>query len=81
MDNSTMQNLFGPLSKEYCLYFYILSIIGMVFLILIVLFALFVGITKRKGFEFYVQMMSAALAYGIFYFQNRLLHSMCVGSV
>lgn len=76
-----MQNLFGPLSKEYCLYFYILSIIGMVFLILIVLFALFVGITKRKGFEFYVQMMSAALAYGIFYFQNRLLHSMCVGSV
>jgi len=81
MENSTMQNLFGPLSKEYCLYFYILSIVGMVFLILVVLFALFIGITKKKGFDFYVQMMSAAVAYGIFYFQNRLLHTMCVGSV
>ena len=81
MDNSTMQNLFGPLSKQYCLYFYILSIIGMVFLILVVLSALFIGISKRKGFDFYVQMLSAAVAYGIFYFQNRLLHTMCVGSV
>lgn len=81
MDNSTMQNLFGPLSKEYCLYFYFLSIIGMILLILVVLSALFIGITKRKGLDFYVQMMSAAIAYAIFYFQNRLLHSMCVGSV
>jgi hypothetical protein len=26
-------------------------------------------------------MMSVAIAYGIFYFQNRLLHTMCVGAV
>lgn len=76
-----MQNLFGPLSKEYCLYFYILSIIGMISLILVVLSALFIGISKRKGLDFYVQMMSVAIAYGIFYFQNRLLHTMCMGAV
>ena len=81
MENSTMQNLFGPLSKQYCLYFYILSIIGMVFLVMIVISTLFIGITKRKGMDFYLAMLSGALAYGIFYFQNRLLHSMCVGAI
>jgi hypothetical protein len=81
MENSTMQNLFGPLSKQYCLYFYFLSIIGMVFLVMILVSTLFIGITKRKGIDFYLAMLSGALAYGIFYFQNRLLHSMCAGSI
>lgn len=81
MENSTMQNLFGPLSKQYCLYFYFLSIIGMVFLVMILVSTLFIGITKRKGIDFYLAMLSGALAYGIFYFQNRLLHSMCVGAI
>ena len=81
MENSTMQYLFGPLSKQYCLYFYFLSIIGLVFVVLIVVSALFIGITKRKGLDFYLAMLSGALAYGILYFQNRLLHSMCVGSI
>jgi hypothetical protein len=76
-----MQNLFGPLSKEYCLWFYILSIIGMISLILIVLYTLFIGISKRKGLDFYVQMAYFAIANGIFYFQNRLLHTMCTGAV
>lgn len=76
-----MQNLFGPLSKEYCLYFYILSIIGMISLILVVLSALFIGISKRKGLDFYAQMISVAIAYGFFYFQNRLLYTMCAGAV
>lgn len=81
MENSTMQNLFGPLSKQYCLYFYVLSIIAFIFIMLILLSALFVGITKRKGIEFYSSMLVAAATYGIIYFQNRLLHSMCVGSI
>jgi hypothetical protein len=76
-----MQNLFGPLSKQYCLYFYILSLICFAYFILIIVMTLFIGITKRKGIDFYLAMLSGALAYGIFYFQNRLLHSMCVGSI
>jgi hypothetical protein len=42
---------------------------------------LFIGITKRKGMDFYFSMLSGALAYGIFYLQNRILHSMCIGSI
>lgn len=81
MENSTMQNLFGPLSKEYCLYFYIISIFCFVFACVIIVMMLFIGITKRKGMDFYFIMISGALGYGIYYLQNRILHSMCIGSI
>jgi hypothetical protein len=42
---------------------------------------LYIGIFKRKDGAFYLQMVMTALLYGIMYFQNRLLHSMCVNSL
>ena len=75
-----LESFFGPLSKDYCLYFYILSIVGFVLLTMMLASTLMIGITKRKGIEFYLQTVSIAIAYGIFYFQNRLLYSMCVGN-
>jgi hypothetical protein len=77
MENKTLDALFGPLNKKYCLWFYILSIVGFVFLVLAIALTLFIGISKRKGIDFYIQMLIGSLAYGIFYFQNRLLYSMC----
>jgi small basic protein len=76
-----MNTLFGPLDRKYCDYFYILSIFGFVLLALLLVSSLFVGIVKRKGVDFYMQTISIALGYAIFYFQNRLLHSMCVGTM
>ena len=75
-----LESFFGPLSKDYFLYFYILSIVGFVLLTTMLASTLMIGITKRKGIEFYLQAVSIAIAYGIFYFQNRLLYSMCVGN-
>jgi hypothetical protein len=74
-----MNTLFGPLDRKYCAYFYLLSIIGFVLLAILVLSSLMVGLSKGKGLEFYMQMFSVALGYAIFYFQNRLLHTMCAG--
>jgi hypothetical protein len=78
--SSLQQQLFGPLGKEYCLYFHILSVIGFVFLVMVILYTFIVGISKKKNLEFYVTGVIGSLGYAIFYFQNRLLHSMCVGS-
>ncbi len=75
------QKFFGPLGKQYCLYFYILSVIGLIFVFIVLGGALVMGITKRKGFEFYLSAILGSLGYAIFYFQNRLLYSMCIGSV
>ena len=79
MDN-LLESFFGPLNKDYCLYFYILSVVGFILLTMMLATTLMVGITKRKGIDFYLQSVSIAVAYGIFYFQNRLLYSMCVGN-
>ena len=73
-----LDTLFGPLDIQYCLYFYFLSIFGFVLLIVFLVPAIFYGLTKRKGIEYYIQIIGISLGYVIFYFQNRLLHSMCV---
>jgi hypothetical protein len=75
--NDIIDNLFSPLGKEYCQFFYYLSILGFIFLVIVILSTLFIGISKGKGISFYLKMLSLALGYGIFYFQNRLLYTMC----
>ena len=80
MDNLA-DKLFGPLGKDYCIYFYYLSVINIILLTLLVISTLTLGMTKRMGAEFYLQMLIAAAGYVFFYFQNRLLYSMCVGGM
>ena len=80
---SDFENIvFGPLGKPYCNYFYFLSVIGYIFMILSLLSLLYVGATtKNTDSKFYMAGVTVILAYGIFYFQNRLLYSMCVGTL
>jgi len=74
----TMEYLFGPLGEEYCIWFYALSILGFVYLVLFVVPAIFIGIASKKtSFMYWFNVLAVALGYFIFYFQNRLLHTMC----
>jgi hypothetical protein len=75
--NNFIDSLFGSLSKDYCVYFYYLSILGFLFLLIVLITSIYIGITKNKGLNIYLKMLSICLGYGIFYFQNRLLYSMC----
>jgi len=79
MEDKTLQNLFGPLGRKYCVWFYWLAVLGFIFLI----FTLITGIAmmfseKRMRPEILYSVLSTSIMYGIFYFQNRLLYSMCV---
>ena len=76
-----MNKIFGPLDSKYCDYFYILSVIGFLLLVVLVTSSLFVGISKRKGIDFYLGMIGVSFGYIILYFQNRLLYSMCTDSL
>ena len=76
-----METLFGPLDRKFCDYFWLLSVLGFVLLAVLLISSLLVGISKNKGMDFYFQTISIALGYAIFYFQNRLLLSMCSGSM
>ena len=80
--NTSLGELFTPLSREYCDWFYYLSVIGFVFLTLIVVMTLMMVITTpAKEKPAYMGLFVIMLTYAIFYFQNRLLYSMCVKSL
>ena len=72
-----MNTLFGPLSGEYCLYFYYLSILSFFLLAMALVTGLVTGIQKGKGMYFYLSVLGASLAYLISYFVNRLMYSVC----
>jgi len=76
-----MDTLYGPLPKSYCLYFYYLSIIGFVLLVLSVSGSVIIALSKPRGAYFYISSLMIAISYLIFYFQNRLLHTMCIHSL
>ena len=81
--NDTMDYLFGPLNKDYCIYFYALSIFGFVYLIITLITSIGIAIaatssgSKKITFMFWINTLGLCLGYFIFYFQNRLLHTMC----
>jgi hypothetical protein len=78
-----MNNVFGTLSRQYCLYFYILAVIGfIIFLIFFFyLFYLMFFIGKKIDSSVYVMTISGCISYLLFYFTYRLLHSMCNNSL
>ena len=78
-----MDEFFGPLPREYCVYFYALSIIfGLTFIISLLSILTFV-ITKYKKVNATFVANSIMILINIFfvYLSNRLLHTMCVKSI
>lgn len=78
--SSFINYVYGPLNKEYCIYFFILSVIGFVILTISILSTLIIGIMTKKDSVFYMKMFMVSIPYGFIYFHNRLLYSMCNSS-
>ena len=72
-----MNTVFGPLSGEYCLYFYYLSIFSMFLFVLAVVTGVITGLRRDKSFGFYASVVGASLIYLVTYFVNRLMFSVC----
>lgn len=83
MASSFMNQYFGPLSREYCVYFYALSILfGVMFMISAVSIGFFmVTNIKKVNLMFVVNSALILLNSLLAYFVNRLLHTMCVKSI
>ncbi len=77
MSDMVPSNLFGTISGDYCVYFYLLSVMGLVFFVLAIVGTLYIGISKNKGFDFFVPAAVQSLAYFLIYLQNRILFNMC----
>ncbi len=73
--------LFGVLPKDYCVLFYYLSVLGFVWLVVALVLFTSMAVSRKRGMSFYISAVLALIGYGVFYLQNRLLHSMCAHSL
>ena len=79
MDNF-MDTYFGPLSKDYCVYFYVLSIIsGFTFALSVVSVVSYMVMHFSKVNSMFI-INSVLILFNTFlaYIANRLLHTMCM---
>jgi hypothetical protein len=76
-----MDNLFGPLGREYCIWFYFLSVLAFISLVLFLVPAVWRGISTKKDIWYFLGVFAVMFSYIIIYFQNRLLYSMCSGKM
>lgn len=77
--NKLLDSLLGPLGPEFCNYFYILMIIS-----LVVLAAAAIGVVRRLLMDKNADVITLLVLLVqplLVYFINRLLYTMCVGSV
>lgn len=72
-----MRGIFGPLGKQYCIWFYLLSVVGFVMLAMVLVSGFALGISKGKSLDHYLYIVLGSVVYAIVYFQNRLLYNMC----
>ena len=78
-----MDNLFGPLGKEFCIYYYVLSILSFISFIIATFFILFKIVKNPKSVnsDFLFKSGLIILYTIIPYYINRLLYTMCINSV
>ena len=76
--NAFEQTFLSPYSQEYCAYYFYLTIFALIFLAMAII-DVAVGLYKNKV-SFFDGVMSL-LGPFLIYFSNRLLYSMCVGSL
>ncbi len=80
--NDTMNYFFGPLSKEYCLYYYFLAVISAVIFALTALsFVVVIFKSNKIKAGILLGMFNTLLSIFIGYFVSRLLYTMCVKSL
>ena len=78
--NEIMDYLFGPIGREYCLYFYFLSVFAFVMFVITLLSIFMLAMKGKTKFS----MLEGTLVVFqplLLYFVNRLFYSMCVNSV
>ena len=81
--SSFMEQYFGPLSRDYCVYFYALSIIFGVMFAMSAVYIAYFAIThiKKVNSMFIINSVFILLNSFLAYLANRLLHTMCVRSI
>ena len=78
-----MTTYFGPLNREYCAYFYFMSILFFMLFILAIFGVVMAVIMKGQKMDYLFILNSSMIIFNtlLAYFVNRLLNTMCNGSI
>jgi hypothetical protein len=80
--NNFMDYFFGPLPKEYCLYYYYLTIFSaIIFMLTFFSFSMVLMKSKKIKSNTLLSMFNVLTSLFIGYFTSRLLYTMCVKSL
>lgn len=87
MGNSFDRLFFSPLGSKYCMYFYIMGIIGLIFAVIMsiilvssVVYTFYTGKYKTMSMIDFTNNLSNILVLGLIYLSNRILYNMCLHS-
>lgn len=74
-----MSNYFGPLNKDACVYFLIISVIFFILLVIVIFSEIFWVFKNFKQLNFRILTGGVVMVFNVFlaYFVNRLLYTMC----
>jgi len=77
---NSLKDLFTPLDKKYCNYFYYISVITYCLFILLLLLFIWSLVFHYKKLDSYlcINYVSIIISTFLSYFVNRLMYSMCV---
>ena len=75
----SIEQLFAPLGKEYCLYYYVLSIFGAICFCAAVIGSVYIGFVQKNNMNV-LFMLIYAFTFGMLYFKSRLLYTMCTSA-
>jgi hypothetical protein len=73
-----LEQLFGPLDRKYCEFFYIMAVVQFVLLVVSVGSLVFLLSDYKKNKLQLLMTTSHILTLGFVYFYNRLLYTMCL---
>ena len=78
--NNIMNLLFGDLNIQYCKYFFVLSVLGLITTVIFTVLLLLRTFKLIKNYNSFIlfQLVINSL---LFYFVNRLYYSMCMKSL
>jgi hypothetical protein len=81
MSHSLSDYLFGPLGKNYCLYFYVIAVVAFVFMVMMMASAV-VGLftAKKIDMKLLTGILIGIAYWFVLYLQSRLLYNMCYHS-
>lgn len=75
-----MDYLYGPLGKDWCLYFYILSIFYFIIIFIHSFFFIRYSMSKNSNIRVGITMVYPIMFSIFFYITMRILYGMCINS-